>query len=75
MVAHYDKISADRQERGVFLIPTTQAILIAEVSPVSLVQHQYDGQWLTYQYDTPIPAGDANIVVSKLGDYLKSVGY
>lgn len=38
-----------------FLIPTTQAILVGE----------YDGT----------AAGEANVVVSKLADYLKSVGY
>ena len=27
------------------------------------------------QYDAPTQAGDANIVVTKLADYLKSVGY
>ena len=27
------------------------------------------------QYDTPVQAPEANLVVSKLADYLKSVGY
>jgi hypothetical protein len=27
------------------------------------------------QYDAPILVGDANVVVAKLADYLKSVGY
>ncbi|WVR03108.1 hypothetical protein IAU60_000098 [Kwoniella sp. DSM 27419] len=43
-------------ERGCFLIPTNQAILVAE-------------------YDAPITAGDANVIVSKLAEYLKSVSY
>ncbi|KAI9633284.1 profilin [Dioszegia hungarica] len=51
-----EEVVGRKGERGVFLIPTTQAILVAE-------------------YDTPTPAGEANVVVSKLGDYLKSVGY
>ncbi len=52
------------QERGVFIIPTTQAILVAEVSqetraPVQSILSKS-------QYDAPVQAGDANIVVSKL---------
>jgi hypothetical protein len=31
--------------------------------------------WADGQYDAPIGAGDANIVVTKLADYLKSVNY
>jgi len=27
------------------------------------------------QYDAPVQAGDANVVVAKLADYLKGVGY
>jgi hypothetical protein len=27
------------------------------------------------QYDAPVQAGDANVVVTKLADYLKSVNY
>jgi profilin len=30
---------------------------------------------LTPQYDSPIQAGDTNVVVTKLADYLKGVGY
>lgn len=52
-----------------FIIPTTQAILVGEVSlphPCDCTAHtQYEGT----------PAGDGNVVVSKLADYLKSVGY
>lgn len=50
-----DEVIGRKGERGVFIIPTTQAILVAE----------YEGT----------PAGDGNVVVSKLADYLKSVGY
>lgn len=44
------------QERGVFIVPTTQAIIVGE-------------------YAAPMQAADANIVVTKLADYLKSVSY
>ncbi|GFZ44483.1 hypothetical protein JCM24511_02205 [Saitozyma sp. JCM 24511] len=54
--AEPDEVIGRKGERGVFLVPTTQAILIAE-------------------YDAPIQAADANIVVTKLADYLKGVGY
>ncbi|ODN73669.1 hypothetical protein L202_07216 [Cryptococcus amylolentus CBS 6039] len=54
--ANEDEVIGRKGERGVFVIPTTQAILVAE-------------------YDTPISAGEANVVVTKLADYLKSVGY
>ncbi|WOO78653.1 Vacuolar transporter chaperone 1 [Vanrija pseudolonga] len=50
-----DEVLGRKGERGVVIIPTTQAILVGE----------YDGT----------PAGDANVVVAKLADYLKSVGY
>ncbi|CAK9787021.1 putative actin monomer binding protein [Cutaneotrichosporon oleaginosum] len=53
--ANTDEVIGRKGERGVFIIPTTQAILVAE----------YDGT----------PAGDANLIVTKLADYLKSVGY
>ncbi|RSH78073.1 profilin, required for normal timing of actin polymerization in response to thermal stress [Apiotrichum porosum] len=53
--ANPDEVIGRKGERGVFIIPTTQAILIGE----------YEGT----------PAGDGNVVVSKLADYLKSVGY
>ncbi|WWC67358.1 uncharacterized protein I206_101266 [Kwoniella pini CBS 10737] len=51
-----DEVIGRKGERGVFIIPTTQAILVAE-------------------YDAPISAPEANIVVAKLADYLKSVNY
>ncbi|EIW73028.1 profilin [Tremella mesenterica] len=54
--ADTDEVIGRKGERGVFVIPTKQAILVAE-------------------YDAPIQAGDANVVVAKLADYLKSVGY
>ncbi|KAL1407305.1 profilin, required for normal timing of actin polymerization in response to thermal stress [Vanrija albida] len=53
--ADADQVLGRKGERGVVIIPTTQAILVGE----------YDGT----------PAGDANVVVAKLADYLKSVGY
>lgn len=28
-----------------------------------------------HQYDAPLLVGDANVVVAKLADYLKGVGY
>ncbi|KAK4684771.1 profilin, partial [Tremellales sp. Uapishka_1] len=51
-----DAVIGRKGEKGIFIIPTTQAILIAE-------------------YDSPIPAGDANIIATKLAEYLKGVGY
>lgn len=53
--ANPDEVIGRKGERGVFIIPTTQAILVGE----------YEGT----------PAGDGNVVVAKLADYLKSVGY
>ncbi|EJT46767.1 actin monomer binding protein [Trichosporon asahii var. asahii CBS 8904] len=53
--ANDTEVIGRKGERGVFIIPTTQAILVGE----------YDGT----------AAGEANVVVSKLADYLKSVGY
>lgn len=50
-----EEVIGRKGERGVFIIPTTQAILVGE-------------------YDAT-PAGDASVVVSKLAEYLKSVGY
>ncbi|WVN87618.1 uncharacterized protein L203_102801 [Cryptococcus depauperatus CBS 7841] len=54
--ATQEEIIGRKGEKGVFIIPTKQAILVAE-------------------YDAPINAGDANVVVTKLADYLKSVQY
>ncbi|OCF34571.1 profilin [Kwoniella heveanensis CBS 569] len=54
--ANPDEVIGRKGERGVFLIPTTQAILVAE-------------------YDAPVSAGEANVIVTKLADYLKSVSY
>ncbi|WVQ82821.1 hypothetical protein IAT38_004953 [Cryptococcus sp. DSM 104549] len=54
--ANEDEVIGRKGERGVFIIPTTQAILVAE-------------------YDAPTSAPEASVVVSKLADYLKSVGY
>ncbi|WRT63157.1 uncharacterized protein IL334_000060 [Kwoniella shivajii] len=51
-----EEVAGRKGERGVFIIPTNQAILVAE-------------------YDAPTIAGDANVVVAKLADYLKSVNY
>ncbi|WVQ94401.1 hypothetical protein IAU59_001480 [Kwoniella sp. CBS 9459] len=51
-----DEVIGRKGERGVFIIPTTQAILVAE-------------------YDAPVSAGEANVIVTKLADYLKSVSY
>ncbi|BEI91554.1 uncharacterized protein CcaverHIS019_0403740 [Cutaneotrichosporon cavernicola] len=53
--ANPDEVIGRKGERGVFLIPTTQAILVGE----------YEGT----------PAGDGNVIVTKLADYLKGVGY
>ncbi|OCF72371.1 profilin [Kwoniella mangroviensis CBS 8886] len=54
--ADADEVIGRKGERGVFIIPTNQAILVAE-------------------YDAPTSAGEANVVVAKLADYLKSVNY
>ncbi|WWC90237.1 uncharacterized protein L201_005170 [Kwoniella dendrophila CBS 6074] len=54
--ADSEEVIGRKGERGVFIIPTNQAILVAE-------------------YDAPTSAGEANIVVAKLADYLKSVNY
>ncbi|WVF66789.1 hypothetical protein IAT40_001531 [Kwoniella sp. CBS 6097] len=54
--ANPDEVIGRKGERGVFIIPTTQAILVAE-------------------YDAPVSAGEANVIVTKLADYLKSVSY
>ncbi|KAL7420396.1 profilin, required for normal timing of actin polymerization in response to thermal stress [Cryptotrichosporon argae] len=53
--ANPDEVIGRKGERGVFVVPTTQAILVAE-------------------YENT-PAGDANVIVTKLAEYLKSVGY
>lgn len=53
--ANSDEVIGRKGERGVFIIPTTKAVLVGE----------YEGT----------AAGDGNVVVSKLADYLKSVGY
>lgn len=54
--AEPEEVIGRKGERGVFIVPTKQAILVAE-------------------YDTPVQAGDANVVVTKLADYLKSVNF
>ncbi|ORY23269.1 profilin [Naematelia encephala] len=54
--AEPDEAIGRKGERGVFIVPTKQAILVGE-------------------YEAPAQAGDANIVVTGLADYLKSVGY
>ncbi|KAK1921158.1 putative actin monomer binding protein [Papiliotrema laurentii] len=54
--ADAEEVIGRKGERGVFIIPTQQAILVAE-------------------YEAPTQAGDANVIVSKLADYLKSVNY
>ncbi|KAI5455227.1 profilin, required for normal timing of actin polymerization in response to thermal stress [Naganishia albida] len=51
-----EQLLGRKQDRGVVVCKTKQAILVGE-------------------YEPPTPAGDANIVMSKLADYLKSVGY
>jgi len=54
--ADTEEVIGRKGERGVFVVPTQQAILVAE-------------------YDAPTIAGDANVVVTKLAEYLKSVNY
>ncbi|KAE8541292.1 hypothetical protein D1P53_002650 [Cryptococcus gattii VGV] len=51
-----EEVIGRKGERGVFVIPTNQAILVAE-------------------YDAPTSAGEANVVVAKLADWLKSASY
>ncbi|GMK58720.1 hypothetical protein CspeluHIS016_0601620 [Cutaneotrichosporon spelunceum] len=53
--ASEDEVIGRKGDRGVFIIPTEQAILVGEYEAT--------------------PAGDGNIVMTKLADYLKSVGY
>ncbi|ORX35122.1 putative actin monomer binding protein [Kockovaella imperatae] len=54
--AEPEEVIGRKGERGVFVVPTTQAVIVGE-------------------YEAPTQAGDANVVVTKLADYLKSVGY
>ncbi|KAJ9107577.1 hypothetical protein QFC21_001036 [Naganishia friedmannii] len=51
-----EQLIGRKQERGVIISKTKQAILIGE-------------------YEAGTPAGEANVVVSKLADYLRGVGY
>lgn len=69
--AEPEEVIGRKGEKGCFIVPTQQAILVAEVSTVT---HFLDRAYNS-QYDAPTQAGDANVVVTKLADYLKSVNY
>jgi hypothetical protein len=66
-----EQVIGRKGQRGVFIIPTQQAILIAEVSQGHLFQRRCTDQ----QYDEPIQAAETSVVASKLAEYLTGVGY
>jgi profilin len=66
-----EQVIGRKGQRGVFIIPTQQAILIAEVSQGHLCTRRCTDQ----QYDEPIQAAETSVVASKLAEYLTGVGY